>query len=492
MKATRDVTSTVLGTVAVFFPLSSALADVWPLPFPGHALRAVDIDHDGDRDILVAADDRLLILENPGDGRFDVVREISGGGTNLLVGDLNGDLHTDVVIVDENQFPFVLRTYINRGDGTFDAAIESSPYNRVRFAQLAHMDRDGNLDLVAADGSDDIVWARYDNDGTFSRAGRARPRTVVEVSGLVAGDIEPDGDVDIALVGQSDWYGYFSCDEVNQEVLANRGHGAGWDFCEAWASGGDFGIVNEKPHDVVAGDFDNDGDLEFSFMFEARTPITSRCDARGNIFSRRYQYQAAIQVADIDGDGRLDGVTVGRDVTTVDFHRNVGNLEFVRQTLNYSDIDLDPVDAALDDINDDGLFDLLILTGSDAAIHVVPGTPLRPDRPQLTSPDFVRGEVAEVVVSRAPEGSTAAFFYSFEGPGASRGLPGIGGMVLDLGNPVHFAATTTIGADGTGSLQFTVPINVPRRPLTLQAVVKPGTGFHGGAKTNFVTRPIVD
>ena len=88
---------------------------VW-LNVTGTDIVALDIDHDGDTDLLVAqpSENRILFLRNLGDGRFaaGVPIRAEGGPTHLVAADLNGDGWEDLAVTDGTGQVGVL---INRG-----------------------------------------------------------------------------------------------------------------------------------------------------------------------------------------------------------------------------------------------------------------------------------------------------------------------------------------------------------------------------------------
>jgi hypothetical protein len=151
----------------------------------------VDIDQDGDKDLVVATNgdieetgglsDRLFYYENISaqanqpvfalrDSNFlDISHDTAVINAHPTFGDLNGDGKPDLVMGDLNGF---LMYYVNQGSGSsVQFALQSRKYAGINvgsFAapQLVDLDKDGLLDLVI--GCKDGDFKYYRNQGTAS------------------------------------------------------------------------------------------------------------------------------------------------------------------------------------------------------------------------------------------------------------------------------------------------------------------------------------
>jgi enediyne biosynthesis protein E4 len=159
----------------------------------------IDVDRDGDQDLLVINDDIGGIIgwpnalwrndgpgEQPGAWRFEDVSASSGvaipgvNGMGLALGDLDGDGFVDLAFTNIGR-NVLLR---NAGDGTFVDVSESAGIERARLpwerssitwaAHLLDFDNDGDLDLYFSGGpikgTAAIPDAMFENlgDGTFA------------------------------------------------------------------------------------------------------------------------------------------------------------------------------------------------------------------------------------------------------------------------------------------------------------------------------------
>ncbi len=180
-----------------------------------------DFDGDGDLDLFVANDffDACL-YENLGDGTFADVAASAGvlhgafNGMGVAVADLDGDDDLDLVVTDDEVLDDSRgnAVYLNRGSGAlaFDsAAVDLGLDGLVTLAAdwlvcwgvgLIDFDLDGDIDVhVATHGErSELVWRQV--DGAFApEHALMRALGDADARGSAYGDIDGDGDVDIAV-----------------------------------------------------------------------------------------------------------------------------------------------------------------------------------------------------------------------------------------------------------------------------------------------------
>ena len=182
-------------------------------------VRAADFDGDGDLDLLVAEfgmhfHGGIHLLTNQGivDGvpQFDSrLLDPRPGAIHVPVIDLNGDGMLDFIALISQHHETIV-AFLNRGDGTFreETIYEAGdPAYGSSGIELVDMDGDHDIDVLLSNGDtfDDeipkplhsIQW--LENQGKFP----FRHHHIGQMPGAyraVAGDIDRDGDIDVAAV----------------------------------------------------------------------------------------------------------------------------------------------------------------------------------------------------------------------------------------------------------------------------------------------------
>jgi hypothetical protein len=300
---------------------SLALADITGSAFGGITATGggqgclfVDLDADGDLDLLTGSNDGVgCALRNNGDGTFGWYEGFPGyyGDVNsreLSAGDMDGDGDVDVISGIHHQN---MRIYRNNGLGVYDKSEISFSGETTCGSTLpivADMDNDGDLDIVSqymsafgtCSPQRPITVDLWLNDGTGRIQWVSDTRGLVggeEECTLLVGDFDNDADLDIIQLtnwnqgvnGRNRYYvndgtGHFS------EQSASRGLEGNTAYTDWWSK-------------AIAGDFDNDGDLDLYYRLGLWTN-----DGNGNFsHSELSGLSGRINAAgDLDGDGDLD------------------------------------------------------------------------------------------------------------------------------------------------------------------------------------------
>ncbi len=121
--------------------------------------RAADLDGDGDLDVSVAGfgydDGETSWLENRGNWRFEphVLQRLSGG-INAVPRDLDGDGDTDIAVLISQEWEEIWG-FVNDGTGTFAPRLlwgSTNPDFGSSWLSVVDLDRDGDSDLLYANG----------------------------------------------------------------------------------------------------------------------------------------------------------------------------------------------------------------------------------------------------------------------------------------------------------------------------------------------------
>ncbi|QNI34687.1 VCBS repeat-containing protein [Alloacidobacterium dinghuense] len=118
---------------------------------------AVDIEADGDLDIVVGAKDGpLTVLRNNGDGTFSPIHPFSGisGLRQFVWADLNGDGNPDAGLMDGSG---QLHVFINDRSGRFHEQTLPPGFSGIKAIAVGDVDRNGMLALLAVGGDGAVV-----------------------------------------------------------------------------------------------------------------------------------------------------------------------------------------------------------------------------------------------------------------------------------------------------------------------------------------------
>ncbi|MFC2173831.1 FG-GAP repeat domain-containing protein, partial [Acidobacteriota bacterium] len=271
-----------------------------------HSLALVDVDGDGDLDIVAgnydergsAGEQNVVYLNDDGLGTFNTSRNFGTGDdktTSLALGDVDGDHNLDIVVTNEND---ANRVYANDGSGNFSYSCDFG--TGARTCALGDLDGDGDLDIATA------YWHEqcrvFINDGgTFDESRDYGPSDMPEENSAL-GDMDGDGDLDIILSASS-------------SVYLNDGAGH-FDWPGSTRRFSDIGSTS-----IAVGDLDGDGDLDIVSGRHARQNEIYLNDGACN-FPEAGEFGLnegpdqdltwKVALGDMDGDGDLD-IVAGDD-----------------------------------------------------------------------------------------------------------------------------------------------------------------------------------
>ena len=282
-----------------------------------------DVDLDGDLDVLASAERSGLtlggavgqvgLLRNAGDGSLGELESIplstSLATVSIAVGDVDGDGWPDLAVAHGTRGFGVVP---NDGAGGFGPMRSYLAGESVNAVALADLEADGDADVLAVSAPSRSVAAVLNpGDGAFAVQPHhdLTPSTWAPCSYSEprAADLDADGDLDI-VIGYSENFG--STPNYGLAVARNRGDGTY-----------DPSVFLPAPILPVAidlGDIDGDGDVDVAWM-DDRFPTRLRWrlnDGAGNFGPAGTGPSLACEVdeialADVDGNGRLDALTVG-------------------------------------------------------------------------------------------------------------------------------------------------------------------------------------
>jgi len=179
---------------------------------------AADIDGDGDSDVLSAsfADDKIAWYENTdGLGTFtnpeQVITTNADGANDVYAVDIDGDGDIDVLSASQNDNTIAWYENTN-GLGGFGAQQNISTSALAMFSvYTTDLDNDGDMDVLSASpGDNKIAW--YENLNGLGNFGAPQIITTnaISAASVYAADLDNDGDMDVLSASVGDdtiaWY----------------------------------------------------------------------------------------------------------------------------------------------------------------------------------------------------------------------------------------------------------------------------------------------
>ncbi|HEX2825293.1 MAG TPA: FG-GAP-like repeat-containing protein [Burkholderiales bacterium] len=262
---------------------------------------------------------------------------------SVLAADVNGDGRDDLF-----GGPLVL---LNHGHGTFGAPRQTwfTP------SSVADLDGDGNLDIIAAlivNGVRVVQTALGNGDGTFrTPVSHAAPSWTSLVQPTAVADLNNDGKLDIVTTGS---------------VLLGNGDGT---FSTAQPIGSDSSVNNvvvedtngDSRVDLILQHTDPSGAHFYATVWKGNGDGTFQAPLRSELPDGMSPFNGNISVGDVNADGRIDLVVTTNSSTGVLL--GAGDGTFAAAMLHGGITR--PIRTAIDDVNGDGLSDIVIAGGEN-------------------------------------------------------------------------------------------------------------------------------
>jgi len=271
-----------------------------------------DLNGDGLADVIVPDDYYSLVyMKGYGDGTFQAAVNYyspigdtgKGDGVDIATGDFNGDGLADVVLGNSTDPTVGISVFLSNADGTLQPGVNYGTGGGLEYVAVGDFDKDGILDIAAADYNNGVVQIFKGNgangvgDGTFT-SGATYPTdtTVTGPSAVVVADFNQDGFPDLAVANSAG---------SNVGVLLNDGHGA-------FGAPMNYATCASSPQ-VTAADLNGDGYPDLVIPMPACTGVgifLNLADGTGmlsampdlGVGNRPYQ----IAVGDMNGDAKAD------------------------------------------------------------------------------------------------------------------------------------------------------------------------------------------
>ncbi|MGE0816067.1 MAG: FG-GAP-like repeat-containing protein [Vicinamibacterales bacterium] len=281
------------------FPAAFDLGRASDRSYSGHL---VDLDRDGDLDVVISNDnpDPKLVYLNDGTGHFRPGSQYGRpewSTRNATIADVNADGLPDIVVANRTgRTPGANYICLNRGGGRFDGNCVQFSGESATTIAAADITGDGLVDLVVPhrDGGQSHVYVNG-GDGTFPVSARlAFGPATAHIRMSAAADLNGDGRQDLVTIDEQTGVAvYFG--ETDRRVSAAV----------------PIGLGDTSPYALALADLDGNGTTDLVVGYIEARPAVFFNDGSGRRFTpvpfgddKGTAY--GIAVADVDEDGRLD------------------------------------------------------------------------------------------------------------------------------------------------------------------------------------------
>ncbi len=336
-------------------------------------VEAADLDGDGDLDLALAhkLDESVGVHLQVAPGVFGPSPTIAidlgedARVTSLASGDLDGDGDVDLAAALDRAHRIGLLIQTSPGVFEFDAATGALGTDSTtpvpRFVELADLDSDGALDVIAATGNELALFLRGPS-GTFPtepQLSLGGTSATVQAREVHAADLDGDGDVDlIGAFSGEDGSGIGSA----TAVYWNEATG----FREELLGATD---PTDRVRSAVAGDFDSDGDLDVISAQRGSGTLVLYAQIGPGTFGpgvaiapERPFAPIAVRAVDIDGDGDDDVIAVDAEAgRAFAFVQEAPGRRRLDERIRFTPLGHGAVtvDVAIADLDEDGDIDVV-------------------------------------------------------------------------------------------------------------------------------------
>lgn len=311
----------------------------------------IDIDQDGDIDLVSASsgNDVIAWYENDGASNFSrhIITTLADGARSVIAGDLDNDGDIDIAAVSANDDE--LYWYRNDGEQNFTRLYISSSSDTPNTVYAADVNADGYLDFLTSSSTDgEIAWYENQQNGTFTR--QIITADADDARSVYAIDIDYDGDIDVLSASNDDdtiaWYENDGEQNFTKLIIAEDADGATHVSVGDLDDDGDMDVLSASYADDRIAWYENDGSQNF-------TTHTITNEADGSRSARPFDY---------DGDGDLDVLSASSLNDTIAWYENDGDANFTSHII--TTLADGAIDALAADINGDGILNIVSVSST--------------------------------------------------------------------------------------------------------------------------------
>jgi hypothetical protein len=488
--------STTFNGATQFSASSFSGATTFPAGSGPLGMTAMDFDGDGLTDLAVANgnDNTVTMYLNAStSGVPNLIEQTPMNAPSgyypqsLATGDLDGDGKPDMVMINSN-LPDVI-VYQNVSTVGHLTMTQLPPLAETGYGDnwvaIGDLNGDGKPEIVVAELSSSTL-AIFPNTSSVGSISFGTPITVYLPSAykpyaVAIADLDGDGKPDLAFT---------DLDNALFSVCRNTTATTGGTI--SFATHVDFAAGN-NPQGLAIGDLDNDGrsDIVVANNSDNTLSIYRNTGAAGSIsFATTTQVTGqgpwTVQIADMNGDGKLDVVGVSNGSSNISIHQNTGSgpgTITLTANVDYAS-SYAPADVRLVDIDGNGTPDIAALNQSDIAgdgngdISVFLNQ--SPGAPAITSFSPIAG-TSGTLVTITGSNFTGATAVNFGGVAATSFMVVNSTTVTAIVGSGATGVVSVVTPNGTASKQ-TFTYGIPAGPPTITGF-QPTTGTYGTSVT---------
>ena len=344
------------------------VADVPPIIDASDPIDVLTLSANSDEDalpdlaILNGTTSEVHVLIGVGDGTFTArfgPFPAGPGAVALAKGNFDDELGEDIVVANNDDATVTILHGVGDGDFTVDAAVVASdapgPGGAASIA-AGPLDLDDLDDLAVADQGISALSVLSGTRPPLDPGYVSAPLAVANVprpASLTAGPLTLGADPSVVGVDEGNGHGF---------IYTNVG--GTFQLALDWLPND--GALNR----VTLADVDEDGVLDLIGTVPGANRVVIRFDAGGEASLAAGPQPTDARAADLDGDLHLDAVMIHGDDATVGVNCSDGAGGFERD-LRIFNVGSGPTRLVTEDLNFDGLPDVIVISGLDQRVDVL-------------------------------------------------------------------------------------------------------------------------
>ena len=326
------------------------------------SLDAADFDEDGRLDVIAEFASKKpkapMLLTGSASGLFTSRGTITTNGAlpSCTIADIDGDAHQDILSCASGANPLCRVLY---GDGNAQffpqpASTEKDIGTDVFGAGAADFDGDGFMDLVGISREDNRSRVLFRSDIRANSLAMDLPAGS-KPAALTIADLNNDGKADIVVVNEGSRDISVYTNAGNRQFNANAPIKLPQ---PTTAPGPAFG-----PPALDLGDIDGDGRIDLAVSSAGSSTVSLFLNTGGGLGAAGYfatgTEPRGVALGNLNGDGTLDFVTANRSANTISVFLSQPGGGYART--DFGSRGFRPADVVAADFNSDGLDDLVVI-----------------------------------------------------------------------------------------------------------------------------------